>query len=247
VDQRNLYLGVSSCSHLGPGRLPAWQQQNRAISCRGYYLSGHEAGTMTDTRACYCRLSMVVFCGRIRDLFWRRPQTRKVGHGSCAGQHHQVSTLLPASCLRQEHLLLNVWTDCHHCTTRYVCVQGYADLSDQREDFYNRRMYRRIHVSTGCQTRVLAAVPKRVLVAVVIISICSRQSTDAGTGTGRAEQLAAAHSAPGAAALSVAFPAKQGLPELCPGRSPCWQLAVTAHGALAWSLWVCLRAVEADY
>lgn len=27
-----------------------------------------------------CRLSMVVFCGRIRDLFWRRPQTRKVGY-----------------------------------------------------------------------------------------------------------------------------------------------------------------------
>lgn len=26
-------------------------------------------------------------------------------------------------------------------------LQGYADLSDQREDFYNRRMYRRIHVS----------------------------------------------------------------------------------------------------
>lgn len=25
-------------------------------------------------------------------------------------------------------------------------LQGYADLSDQREDFYNRRMYRRIHV-----------------------------------------------------------------------------------------------------
>lgn len=28
-------------------------------------------------------------------------------------------------------------------------LQGYADLSDQREDFYNRRMYRRIHVSTA--------------------------------------------------------------------------------------------------
>lgn len=53
---------------------------------------------------------MVVFCGRIRDLFWRRPQTRK----------------------------------------------GYADLSDQREDFYNRRMYRRIH---DCYNRPISSAP----------------------------------------------------------------------------------------
>eukprot|EP00878_Enallax_costatus_P019056 GHUV01020093.1.p1 GENE.GHUV01020093.1~~GHUV01020093.1.p1 ORF type:complete len:383 (+),score=97.62 GHUV01020093.1:97-1245(+) len=59
---------------------------------------------------CTWALSMVIFCGRIRDLFWRRPQTRK----------------------------------------------GYADLSDQREDFYNRRMYRRIH---DCYNRPISSAP----------------------------------------------------------------------------------------
>eukprot|EP00879_Flechtneria_rotunda_P019453 GHRR01020432.1.p1 GENE.GHRR01020432.1~~GHRR01020432.1.p1 ORF type:complete len:525 (+),score=158.05 GHRR01020432.1:357-1931(+) len=53
---------------------------------------------------------MVIFCGRIRDLFWRRPQSR----------------------------------------------QGYADLSDHREDFYNRRMYQRIH---DCWNRPIASAP----------------------------------------------------------------------------------------
>lgn len=59
---------------------------------------------------CTWALSIVIFCGRIRDLFWRRPQTRK----------------------------------------------GYADLSDQREDFYNRRMYRRIH---DCYNRPISSAP----------------------------------------------------------------------------------------
>ncbi|KAF8063767.1 long chain base biosynthesis protein 2d [Scenedesmus sp. PABB004] len=72
--------------------------------------TGHASAPWYINAICTAALSVVIFCGRIRDLFWRRPQTRK----------------------------------------------GYADLSDQREDFYNRRMYRRIH---DCWNRPISSAP----------------------------------------------------------------------------------------
>ena len=42
-------------------------------------------------------------------------------------------------------------------------MQGYADLSDARDDFYNRRMYRRLHVRDIAQDGRAAQPPASML------------------------------------------------------------------------------------
>ncbi|GBF97475.1 hypothetical protein Rsub_10398 [Raphidocelis subcapitata] len=59
---------------------------------------------------CTWTLSLLAFTGRIRDLFWTRPKTRK----------------------------------------------GFAEISDPHQDFYNRRLYGRIH---DCWNRPIASAP----------------------------------------------------------------------------------------
>lgn len=53
--------------------------------------------------------------------------------------------------------LLQLLLCCLFACMLLVATQGYADLSDAREDFYNRRMYRRIHVSDTCCSSMVAA------------------------------------------------------------------------------------------
>jgi hypothetical protein len=99
-----------------------------------------------------CRLSIVIFCGRIRDLFWRRPQTRKVStvRQLLRPALQGAAAETPLYCLPEETRYLCELPDHKYADQLQLScshpMQGYADLSDQREDFYNRRMYRRIHV-----------------------------------------------------------------------------------------------------
>lgn len=92
MDQRHLYMGVSG--HTLARRAPGcgWAA-DEAHSC-GVRTQQRRAGDgltlcvratalpappcLLPTPCPACSLSMVVFCGRIRDLFWQRPQTRKV-------------------------------------------------------------------------------------------------------------------------------------------------------------------------
>jgi hypothetical protein len=97
----------------------------------------------------------------------RRARSVRQQHAWGPDQHAQrTAAVLRRGAAQQLTRLVAAW----RCTRRRVCPacvrlrpsaqhglpllpllppQGYADLSDQREDFYNRRMYRRIHVSAG--------------------------------------------------------------------------------------------------